>query len=155
VAAVDSPGFVADTESSGLSARRRTDLRRASFGAIGMLVVQYGLGIGVNLYVTLPKGDHGHGVDTAISNGPAVLSIHAVVGLLLGLAAIGVLVRAAIARDRLVSVISLVGLLAVAGAALGGARFVSHGTAGASMTMAVLTAVALLAYAANLFILKD
>jgi hypothetical protein len=120
-----------------------------------MLVVQYGLGIGVNLYVTLPKGDHGQGVGTAISNGPAVLSIHAVVGLLLGLAAIGVLVRAAIARDRLVSVISLVGLLAVAGAALGGSRFVSHGTAGASMTMAILTAVALLAYAANLFILKD
>jgi hypothetical protein len=155
MAAVDSPGLVGDAESSAVLARRRTDLRRASFGAVGTLVVQYGLGIGVNLYVTLPKGDHGHGVGTAISNGPAVLSIHAVVGLLLGLAAIGVLVRAAIARDRLVSVISLVGLLAVAGAALGGSRFVSHGTPGASMTMAILTAVALLAYAANLFILKD
>ena len=58
-------------------------------------------------------------------------------------------------RGRLVSVISLVGLLAVAGAALGGSRFVSHGTDGASMTMAILTAVALLAYAANLFILKE
>ena len=49
-------------------------------------------------YVTVPRADHGRSVGNAIANGPAMLSIHVVVGLLLGLAAMGVLAQAVIVR---------------------------------------------------------
>ena len=48
-----------------------------------LLLVQYGLGIGVNLFVTMPGRDHGAGLGAAIANGPVAVSIHAVLGLAL------------------------------------------------------------------------
>ena len=35
-----------------------------------LTVAEYGIGMYVNLYVTIPRSDHGHGLGTAISNGP-------------------------------------------------------------------------------------
>ncbi len=67
-------------------------VRQASLAALVLLVAEYVIGMNVNLYVTIPRADHGHGLRSAITNGPAMLSIHAVIGLLLGLAALGVLV---------------------------------------------------------------
>jgi hypothetical protein len=75
-------------------------VRRGSLAALVLLVVQYGIGMYVNLYVTVPRGDHDGGLGSAIANGPAMLSSHAVLGLLLGLVAIGVLVQAVMARHR-------------------------------------------------------
>ncbi len=53
-----------------LTARRVSRLRRAGFAAFVMLVVQFALGIYVNMYVTVPDADHGHGFGQAIANGP-------------------------------------------------------------------------------------
>jgi hypothetical protein len=61
-------------------------------------VAEYLIGMYVNLFVTIPRAGHGHGVGSAIANGPAILATHAVIGLLLGLAALGVLVQAIMAR---------------------------------------------------------
>ncbi len=128
-------------------------LRRASLAVLVLIVAEYGLGMYVNLYVTVPRADHGRGVGGTIANGPATLSVHAVIGLLLGLGALGVLVQAAMARRLGVIVASAAGLFAVALAAVAGASSASSGKAADSMAMAVLTGVGLLCYAANLYLL--
>jgi hypothetical protein len=108
----------------------------------------------VNLYVTIPKADHGHGLGSAIANGPAMLSIHAVIGLLLGLAALGVLAQAAIARHLGAIASSAAGLIALGFASAAGASFTRSGQPAESMGMSVLTGVGLLCYAANLYLLR-
>jgi len=82
------------------------------------------------------------------------LGIHAVVGLLLGLGAVGVLVQAIIARHLGVIVLSAIGLFALAFASVAGASFTSSGNTAESMAMSVLTGAGLLCYAANLYLLR-
>ncbi|HZD68075.1 MAG TPA: hypothetical protein VFA45_03870, partial [Actinomycetes bacterium] len=53
-------------------------VRRGSLMVLALLVAEYGIGMYVNLYITIPGADHGHGLGSAIANGPAMLSIHAV-----------------------------------------------------------------------------
>jgi hypothetical protein len=128
-------------------------LRRGSLAALVLVVAEYVIGMYVNLYVTVPAADRGHSLNTAISTGPALLSVHAVVGLLLGLAGLGVLVQSIMARHRIVVAMSAVGLLALAFASVAGAGFVRAGDTSASMAMSVLTGIALLCYAVNLYVL--
>jgi hypothetical protein len=139
---------------SGAHAASLARVRRGSLAALVLLVVQYGIGMYVTLYVTIPRGDHGSGLGSAIANGPAMLSSHAVLGLLLGVVAIGVLVQAVVARHLGAIVCSVLGLLALAAAAAAGASFTSSGDAADSMAMAVQTGIALLCYAVNLYALR-
>ena len=138
-------------------ATRPVLLRRISLGMLAGLLIQYGMGMIVNLYVNVPARDHGGGVLTAVgralANGPAALTVHAALGLLLILGAVNLVIRAAVLRLRLVTWLSVAGLLAIVGAAASGAAFVGSGTDGASLAMALLTGVALLCYALNLFAL--
>jgi hypothetical protein len=136
-----------------VTARRISGLRRAGFAAFVMLVVQFALGIYVNLYVTVPSADHGHGFGQAIANGPAGLTLHIMLGLLLILAALGFLVQAILARWRALIAAAVIGLLAMIGAAASGSAFTGSGKDGASMAMALLAAVGLLCYGASLFLL--
>jgi hypothetical protein len=128
-------------------------LRRGSLAALVLVVAEYAIGVYVNLYVTVPVADRGRSLTAAISNGPALLSVHAVLGLLLGLAALGVLVQSIMARHWTVVAVSAVGLLALAFASVAGTGFVRTGDTSASMAMSVLTAIALLSYAVNLYVL--
>jgi hypothetical protein len=134
------------------STGRTAGLRQASLAALVLLVIQYGIGIAINLYVTVPAADHGHSIGTAISNGPGVLAAHIVIGLLVILAAAALVVQAIRARHPGVIVTSVIGLLALVGAAAQGAAFVSNAHPSASMTMAILTGVALLCYAVSLYL---
>lgn len=134
-------------------ARRISSLRRAGFAAFVMLVVQVALGIYVNLYVTVPRADHGHGFGQAIANGPAGLTVHIVLGLLLILAAIGFLVQAILARRAALIGAAVLGLLAIVGAAGSGSAFTGSAQDGESMTMGALAAVGLLCYGTVLFLL--
>jgi hypothetical protein len=127
-------------------------VRRGSLAVLALLVVEYGLGMYVNLYVTVPLADHGHSVRSAIANGPAMLSIHAVIGLLLGLGALGVLAQAVIIRHPGAIALSAAGLLALAFASVTGASFTGSGDRVDSMAMSVLTGAGLLCYAANLYL---
>ena len=136
-----------------LTASRISGLRRASFTAFVMLVVQFALGIYVNLYVTVPSADHGHGIGQAIANGPAGLTLHIVLGLLLILAALGFLVQAIVARHPALIAAAALGLLAMIGAAVSGSAFAGSGRDGASLAMAALAAVGLLCYGTSLFLL--
>ena len=109
----------------------------------------------VSLYVTVPARDQGGGVlaaaGRALANGPASLAVHAGLGLLLLLGSIALVVRAVAARTGFFVVTSVVSLLAVLGAAGSGAAFVNSGQDGASLSMGLLTAVALLCQLINLF----
>ena len=129
--------------------------RRSRFGVAVGLLIQYAVGLWVSVYVTVPARDQGGGifaaVGRALANGPAALALHAALGLLLLAGSIALVARALAARDRFFIVTTAVSLLAVLGAAGSGAAFVNNGQDGASLTMGLLTAVALLCQLINLF----
>ncbi len=117
-------------------------------GAAVLLIVQFGLGIGVNLYVTLPA--HKSFFSTVF--GSAMLAVHAVVALALLGAAISALVRAI--RARRAVAFTAVGLAAILAAAIVGASFVGSQSNGASLGMALATAAAMFCYLAAIFSLR-
>ena len=128
---------------------RQVGLRKASLAMLLLAILQFGLGIGVNLYVTLPAAGHpGHG--SILSNGP-LLAMHATLGLFLLLSAIFVLVRAIRARTATVIVTSAGGLAAILLAVLFGSRFTDKLANGYSLGMALATAAALACYAVGLY----
>jgi ABC-type Co2+ transport system permease subunit len=130
-------------------------VRRISLAVLVLVVVEYGLGMYVNLYVAIPSADHGSSLTSEIANGPVVLTIHAVIGLLLGLAAIGLLVQAIMSRHWGAIALSAVGLIMLGGADLSGVSFTSSGKAIDSMAMSVDTGLALLCYLAMLYFLRS
>ena len=121
-------------------------LRRVSLAALVMLVVQYGLGIILNLYIAVPASDAHAGIMQEIASGPAMLTVHALLGLGLIGAALVLLVRAVRLDDRVIAVLAAAGLTAIGGAFASGEIFVRNGQSGASLAMALLTGVALLCY---------
>ena len=130
------------------SSRRLGALRGNCMGAAVLLIVQFGLGIAVNLYVTLPK----HKPFFSTVFGSALLAAHVIVALVLLGAAISALVRAI--RARRVIVPTAIGLAAVLAAAIAGATFTGTQNTGASLAMALATAVAMVSYLAAIFHLR-
>ena len=127
-------------------------IRRASFAMAVLLLVQFGLGIGVNLFTTLPRKDNGAGLGGAIANGPAAVSIHAVLGLSLIVIALALIIRAVTTRHGGIIALAVLGMAALTSAAINGTRFVGTGQNGASMAMALAWAVAMLCYLSLLFV---
>ena len=129
--------------------------RRTSLGMTMALLVQFALGMVVNLYVTVPARDQGGGTLTAIgralSGGPVALALHAGLGLLILLGTITLVVRSVLSRRRPLIWLSAVTLLAILGAVGSGASFVNSSNDGASLGMGLLTAVALACLAVILF----
>lgn len=125
-------------------------IRMASFGALTMLILQFALGTAYNLYGTAPTPAKSIGMFSS-----PLLAIHVVLGILLIVAAAFLVFRAAQARSGAVLGTSIIGLVAVLGAAGAGSAFTSRGADGASLGMALATAVAMLCYAANLVILGE
>jgi hypothetical protein len=136
--------------------RTVTGLRASAFGAVILLLAEYCLGVWVNLYTQLPAADHGTGLLTAfgraLANGPVTLALHALLGTLLLVTAIGVIIHAARARNTASTVIAVIAFLAVAGAWISGARFVGGQSSSASFGMAAATAIAVLGYVTLLFL---
>jgi len=128
---------------------RQAGLRQASLVILIVLIVQFALGIGVNLYVTLPAVGHpGHA--SWFGNGP-LLALHAALGMALVLSAIFVLIRAILARNGTLIVTSVAGLVAILLAAFFGSGFTDKLTNGYSLGMAIAFAVALACYAIGLY----
>ena len=127
---------------------RLAALRGNCMGAAVLLIVQFGLGIGVNLYVTLPSNKSFF----ATVFGSAVVAVHAIVALALLGAAISALVRAI--RVRRSVAFTSAGLAAILVAAGAGASFAGNQSNGASLTMALATAVAMFCYLAAIFSLR-
>lgn len=130
------------------SARGIEALRGNCMGAAVLLIIEFALGISVNLYVAVPPGKSF--LSEVFSS--AVLGAHAVISLLLLGAAIGALVRAIRARRLIVP--ASVGLAAIIAAGISGATFVGSQTNGASLSMALATAVAMFCYLVAVFRLR-
>jgi heme A synthase len=125
-------------------------VRMASFGALTMLILQFVLGIAYNLYGTAPTSKKSVGWFSS-----PLLAIHVVVGILLIIAAAVLVFRAVQARSGSGAVLasSIVALIAIIAAAGAGSAFANNGANGASLGMAIGTAIAMLCYAAILVIL--
>jgi hypothetical protein len=136
---------------------RVTGLRANALAAVVMLLVQYCLGISVNLYSTLPPSDHGKpafgGFASAVGNGPLILSLHAILGTLLLITATAAVIRSARLAAAAPIALTAVALVAIIVAWLAGSEFVGHMRTGASLTMAFATALAILCYALVIFVL--
>jgi hypothetical protein len=155
-----SGGPVTASARPGLSRRELYRLRGQTFGLLVMLIIQFGIGIAVNLYVTVPASDTGSGilgaVGKALSSGSGALVAHAGLGLLIVLATLALIVRAIIVRHTATIVLSVLGLLSTLAAAFNGARFVSDGGLNnASLAMALAAGGAMLWYAILLFVLGN
>ncbi len=137
----------ADT-SAALAPKTANRIRMASFGALTMLVIQFVLGTAYSLYGTAPAS----GKSVGMFSSP-LIAIHVILGILIIIAAIMLVVRAVQARHTPTIATTVVGLLVILGAFGAGSSFVKDVSNGASLGMALATAVAMLCYAANLVIL--
>ena len=129
-------------------ASRLERVRMASFGALTMLILQFVIGVAYNLYGTAPTAKKSVGLFSS-----PLLAIHVILGILLIITAAVLVFRAVQAKSGAVLVTSIVGLVAILGAAGAGSSFAQDGANGASLGMAIATAVAMLCYAINLVIL--
>jgi hypothetical protein len=138
-------------------ARGVIGLRANALAGLVMLLIEYSLGISVNLYSQLPRSDAGKtlfaGLGAAVGNGPFLLAFHAVLGTLLLLTGGGAVVRAARLGARPLIALSAGALLATVVAWLSGSEFIGHTKNSASLTMALAAAVAILCYALVIFVL--
>jgi hypothetical protein len=131
-----------------------------NLGACALLLIQYLLGMVVNVYVVLPgrhpgagAGDYFSGATAGlgwvVANGPAWAAAHAAFGMALAalaLAAVALAWRRSGTGGRAASV---TGVLAIIGAGFNGVSFVNYGHAFSSMIMAGLWALALACYLAG------
>ena len=131
-----------------LNAKAANRIRMASFGALTMLVLQFVLGTAYSLYGTAPTSSKSVGMFSS-----PLIAVHVILGILLVIAAIMLVVRAVQARHRPSIATTSAGLLVILGAFGAGSSFAQDGSDGASLAMALVTAVAMLCYAANLVIL--
>jgi hypothetical protein len=132
-------------ETGRLPGQQAERIKRSSFGLVIMLIIQFVLGTAYNLYGTAPTAQKSIGIFSS-----PLLAIHVVFGILLILAAIDLLVRAIRARIQVAVITSVTGLLAIIAAAGTGSAFTRDGASGASLGMAIASAVALACYVINL-----
>jgi hypothetical protein len=136
--------------------------RRTLGVALAMLIVQFLLGTTVNLFVKIP-GDHPGanppeyfgGVVTSVSwailHGGLWLTLHAALGLVLVLVALGTLVQAIRLPGGGRITLAALGLVGVLGAGFNGGSFLNYHEDFSSMLMAVGFALAMAAYVALLY----
>lgn len=128
-----------------------------SIAACVLLLVQFLLGMAVNVGVVLPAHHPGagasnyfsgvaSGVSWAVSAGPAWIAAHAAFGLALVLAALAAIVLSWRAGDRTERTMSVLGLLFIIGAGFNGASFLNYGHAVSSFLMAALWALGTACY---------
>lgn len=138
-----------DPMTGATTAARLERIRMASFGALTMLFLQLVLGAAYSLYGTAPTASTSVGLFSS-----PLLAIHVVLGILLVIAAAMLVFRVVQAKaGTALLVTSVVGLVAILGAAGAGSSFAQDGSDGASLGMAIATAVAMLCYTVNLVLL--
>src|SRR5260221_9007735 len=141
----------------------RQRMRDQFLGSLILLIVQFLLGMAVNLFVTIPTDHPGanppeyfggvvQSVTWAILRGHVLLITHAILGLLLVLNALGLLIAAIKARARDLITVTSFGLVGVLAAGFNGGSFLNYNQDFSSMLMAAFFAVAVVAYSVGLFV---
>ena len=151
---------------SGTRERRTARLRRMVLGAMVLVLVQAGIGMYVNLYVTIPLKHPGanppfsnylggsmHSLAWALGHGERQLVVHAVLGLALVVVVIGVAVYAIRLRSWAIGILSVAGGLLVILAGFKGLSFLDFQNNSSSIFMALLAFGSLACYAAILYLL--
>jgi hypothetical protein len=134
-------------------------LRRFPGVMIFWLLVQFLLGMAVNLFVEITRNHPGanppeyfsgvaQSVAWAILHGPVLLVLHASLGLLLLIAAIVLFIQAVRSGPRSFAVATGIGGFAILGAGFNGGSFLNYNQDFSSMIMAAFFAIAIAAYAA-------
>ena len=131
-------------------AERLARLRMSSLGVVVMLIIQFILGMIYNLYGTAPTSAKPIGLFSS-----PVIALHVILGILLGLAAIVLLVRAIGARHKLSIWMSALGLLSIIGAGFAGLGFTGSGANSASLGMSLAFAAALACYLVLIVVLPS
>jgi len=140
--------------------KRMRRVYAVNLAACVLLLVQYLLGMVVNVYVVLPARHPGAaaadyfsgaaaGLAWLISAGSGWAAAHAALGMALAAAAIASAVLTWGRGSRAIAGLLVLGALAVIGAGFNGASFLDYGHAFSSMIMAGLWALALACYAAG------
>lgn len=128
------------------------------------LVAQFLLGMAVNLFVVIPKNHPGsnppeyfsgvaQSVTWAILHGHLFLVLHAVLGLVLAVNAVGLLIRAIQWRTRSMLLTAGFGAIGVIGAGFNGGSYLNYHEDFSSMIMSAGFAVAVVSYATGLYLL--
>lgn len=132
-------------------------LRRPVLVTALVVLVQAGIGMAVNLYVSVPArhpGAHAsdffagsfHSIVWAIAHGRPALRIHAVLGLLLVLLALGLAMHALARATRGIAALAWLAALLILGAGFNGASFLDYANDANSLVMALLAFAAVACY---------
>jgi hypothetical protein len=131
--------------------RRMLSLRINGMFLLGSLVVQYVLGMYVNLFVAFPNGTLTTGQLWQFAWSQWALSAHIVLAILLLLGAIVFCVRAVLFKEKRRIIGSVLGLLGILAAGASGAIFIPSQTDIYSYAMSLSFLVAFVAYSWVLF----
>jgi hypothetical protein len=116
--------------------------RIAGLATALILLIEFGLGVGLNLYVSVPT----HKAFFSTVFGQWALGAHGVIALVLLASALNTLIRSMQAKRSGPVFWSVTGLAAIIVASGAGIGFVKDGTTASSMAMGVAGTVALLSY---------
>ncbi len=141
---------------------RYQPLRTGFLYTLVMLIAQFLLGMAVNLFVKIPTDHPGsnppeyfsgvaQSVTWAIVHGHVLLAIHAGFGLVLVIAAVGLLIQGIRMRRRAIVLSVVAGFIGVLGAGFNGGSFLNYHEDFSSMIMATGFAIAVVAYSAGLY----
>ena len=130
-----------------------------------VLVLQFTIGMVVNLWVTLPSSHPGanasnyfagvvQGDAWALVTNQWALQLHVIFGILIFLGAILLLVAAILRRQALWIWVASIGLVGIMAAGFNGASFLNYGHNFSSMLMSGGFVVALCAYMAGLYLTR-
>src|ERR1700674_4617218 len=139
----------------------RRQLRNGLLALLCVLIVQFLLGMAVNLFVTVPRDHPGanapeyfsgvvQSVTWAMLHGHVLLILHAILGLLLVLMGAGVMFQAIRSGTRSLVITSVIGAIAILAAGFNGGSYLNYHEDFSSMIMASFFAIAVVAYGVGL-----
>ncbi|MGI8563610.1 MAG: hypothetical protein ACR2MZ_08670 [Candidatus Dormibacter sp.] len=142
---------------------RARALASASLFALLALVMQFLLGMAVNLFVTIPTSHPGAkppeyfggvvaSVTWAVLQGPLLLQLHAGFGLVLVVGSVYLLIQGILMRRGSLVTATVFGFIGTLGAGFNGGSFLNYNENFSSMLMAAGFAVAVVAYLFALYL---
>lgn len=117
---------VAEAQTARTGNRKIRRIRNFSLVALGVLILQYLLGMLSNLFVNFPIATPSikNPLDNTFTNGPYLVAIHVIVGIALGLLSITLVVLCTVSKKRSLILISIAGLGSILFAGESGIEFV-------------------------------